>query len=370
MKPSNGTLVWNVGSSTIKGVLFVGTKQIFRWHADLTQKKLFFSHTKKPISVHDVAEVIRSIQDHLPTAVTVVHHIHRIVYAGPNLWKPVRVRSSVLHTIEKYRNRDPLHLPAALEVYRLVQSIWPKTDGWFVFDSGMYHSLPPMVREYALPRWVVDRYHIQRLGFHGISHWWAASSSARRLKAHLSSWNGVTVHLGSGSSITAWRQGQTIDTSMGFSPLSGPMMATRSGDLDPFVPMFLVREAGMTPRRVEALLTNESGFRGVTGSPDIRDALSALGHHQKDWPTPNRVHRADAELAVRMFTYEVAKYIGSYLALLPAASPIVFTGAIGQNKIIQRRILRWLHQPSKRLVQTVTADEEQAMVEILGDMIY
>jgi acetate kinase len=118
------------------------------------------------------------------------------------------------------------------------------------------------------------------------------------------------------------------------------------------------------------MINEESGFKGITGSPDMRDALSALGHYQLGWPKPQPVQAVDADLAMKMFTYEVAKYIGSYRAVLPAGSPVVFTGAIGENTRVQRQILTWLHSEHRPAVDTVHADEEQAMVAILDGMIY
>ena len=370
MSIERGTFVWNVGSSSVKGMLQVGVTVRFRWQADLQAQQLHFSDTKKIVRVGSLEQVVSAVAEHLPKDVVIGRVIHRIVYGGPTQWKPTKVNSAVLHTLRRYSDRDPLHLPAALSVYAQVHSTWPTAQNWFVFDSGIYQHIPPMVREYALPRWVVEKYHIRRLGFHGISHWWAAMSSAHSVKKSFQHWSGITVHLGSGSSVTAWKNGRPIDTSMGFSPLSVPMMATQVGDLDPLLPLFLVRQAGMTPKRVEHLLNEESGFRGMTGSPDMRDALSALGHHQVGWPKPQRVHKVDADIAMKMFTYEVAKYIGSYRSILPSGSSVIFTGAIGENRRVQRQILGWLHAEHRPDTRTVHADEERAMVAILDDVIY
>jgi acetate kinase len=156
---------------------------------------------------------------------------------------------------------------------------------------------------------------------------------------------------------------------MGFSPLGGPMMATRSGDLDPLLPLFLIRQAGMTPRRVEQLLEQQSGLFAMSGSADLRDSLSALGHHQHGWPPAKRVSRKQAQLSVDMLTYEVARYIGSYVAFVPHVDSIVFTGAIGQNAQIRKNILRWLHHRETWQTHVIPADEERAMVRMVESVV-
>ena len=361
-------LTWNVGSSSLKAALLRGDRVVQRWQADLHTKTLTSSSTKGHADIASHEEAVQIIFCQIAST-HIDQHLHRIVYGGPSLWKPAKISTSLLHTLPRFVNRDPLHLPHALRVLHLVERLWPKTDGYCVFDSGIYEHLPLVAREYALPRWVVEKYHIRRYGFHGISHWWAAQRIARQQKKKLSAWSGITVHLGSGSSITVWKHGRPIDTSMGFSPLGGPMMATRSGDLDPLLPLFFVRQAGMTPARVEQMLQTQSGIFAMTGSPDLRDALSALGHHQPEWPPAQRLKKDKARLGLDMLTYEVARYIGSYVALLERCDGIVFTGAIGKNPYVRKQIMKWLHHRAAWKQYVVPADEERAMVSLLESVV-
>lgn len=362
MKKNGLVVTWNVGSSSIKVSAWEGERCCW---TSLYELPPFSSKTKQKFQA-----AVRHAQKKIDRlALPIEAHLHRIVFGGPRAYRPLRVSTGSLHSLQQWRDRDPLHLPAALAVIHHVKTHWPKATGWLLYDAFPYEHLPPFAREYALPRWLVEKYHIHRVGYHGLSHWSAVQQTARKQKKNVSSWSGVTVHLGSGSSITAWDHGQAIDTSMGFSPLSGPMMGTRSGDLDPLIPTFLVRHAGMTPARVEKVLTEESGLRGLTGSADVRSLLRALGHGPANWPKTT-VTKKQATVYWRMLTYEVARYIGSYAELVSNVDAIVFTGGMGVNRFVQKSILGYLRERKKWQVFSWPADEERAMVKIHQSMLY
>lgn len=296
---------------------------------------------------------------------------HRIVQGGPTFWKPTRLTTSVMARLTRLTALAPLHLPANVRVVKLVSRHWPKVQQWGVFDTGLYHDLPDYVRLYSLPLNLANRYGIRKYGFHGISHAAAFAQACRRLRQKMKTTSGVTVHLGSGDSVTAWKQGRPIDTSMGFTPLEGLTMATRSGDLDPYIPLYLQSQLGWSAARVSHLLEQRSGLFGITGLRDVRDVLAAAGYPIAGWPRRawTALQRRHARLGVRMFVYDIQRYLASYLGLLAQPSVIVFTGAIGQNAWIRRQVLSGLPAARGIRIITVPTDEEGAIAETLRRVV-
>lgn len=256
---------------------------------------------------------------------------HRVVHGGKDLVAPCRIDAPVEDEIRRLVALAPLHNPRALEGIAAARAAFPRAAQVAVFDTGFYADLPPAARTYALPRDIAHEHGIRRFGFHGIAHE-AMNRRWRALHPDAGADAGViSLQLGAGSSVTATRGGRAVETSMGFSPLEGLVMATRCGDLDPGVVLYLQRALGMDADEVEALLTRRSGLLGLGGSADMRALLAS--------------DDADARLAVDVYCHRARKYIGAYLATLGGARAILFGGGVGENApAIRERILGGLER--------------------------
>lgn len=256
---------------------------------------------------------------------------HRIVHGGARLTAPCRIDAAVEAEIERLAPLAPLHNPRALEWICACRALFgAETVQVAVFDTAFYATLPEVAATYALPRALCARHGIRRYGFHGLAHE-AMWRRWRELRPDIRAGGRViSLQLGAGCSITAIRDGQVVDTSMGFSPLEGLVMATRSGDVDPGLLLFLQRVEGLTPERMERLLNEEAGLLGLSGvSEDMRALLDA--------------DDADARLAVDVYCYRARKYIGAYLAVLGGADAILFGGGVGEHAPeVRAQILTWL----------------------------
>lgn len=247
--------------------------------------------------------------------------VHRIVHGGPDIAAPVVVDASVMQALEAASIFAPLHNPASVATLRAVAERLSAAPSVIVADTFFHQTMPDYAREYALPRALAQLHHLRRYGFHGIAHAWMMERYAEIKGVAPAAVNLITLQLGAGCSAAAIRAGRSIDTSMGLTPLEGLMMATRSGDLDPAIVVFLAEHEGVTAARVEEILNHESGLRGVSSvSGDLREVEAAA-------KSGNR----DAALALRMFCYRARKYIGAYLAALGGADAIVFGGGIGEH---------------------------------------
>lgn len=244
---------------------------------------------------------------------------HRVVHGGSRFAQAALIDDAVVEAIQGVSELAPLHNDRAL---RVIEAARRRLTVPMVaaFDTAFFASLPPVAATYALPRQVREEHGIRRFGFHGLAHRYMVEEYLAK-KPHATRRRLITLQLGSGSSATASVNGRPVDTSMGFTPLEGLIMGTRSGDIDPSIPLFLTKQAGLSPDEVESLLNNESGLLGVSGrSADVRDLLHA-----------EQEGNADAELAIDMFCRSVRKYIGSYLAIMGGADALIFGGGIGEN---------------------------------------
>ncbi len=258
---------------------------------------------------------------------------HRVVHGGEAFSHSVLINEEVVATIQKNIPLAPLHNPANLAGILAINR-WYKEQGLVpppqvaVFDTAFHQTLPEVAYRYALPEELYQKYRIRRYGFHGTSHRFTSQRARELLRlAGRSDRRLITLHLGAGCSVSAVFEGRSVDTSMGFTPLEGLVMATRSGDLDPAVVLYLQREIGLSWETVDRLLNYESGWKGLSGlSSDMRTLLSAReeGH-------------PGARLAVDIFTYRVRKYIGGYAAVLGGLDALVFTGGIGENSPTLRK---------------------------------
>jgi acetate kinase len=245
---------------------------------------------------------------------------HRVVHGGEVFREPVLIDEKVMETIRELIPLAPLHNPANLLGIEAARQVFPGVPQVAVFDTAFHQSMPPHAFIYALPYSFYALHRVRRYGFHGTSHLWVAKRAAAHLEKPLTSLNLITLHLGNGASASAIRQGASVDTSMGMTPLEGLVMGTRSGDLDPAVPFYLRRATKMPEGDLEALLNKGSGLKGLCGANDMREILQ-------------RANRGEglAQLALELYCYRIKKYLGAYFAVLGRVDAVVFTGGIGEN---------------------------------------
>jgi acetate kinase len=245
---------------------------------------------------------------------------HRVVHGGEAFREPVLIDGKVIETIRDLIPLAPLHNPANLLGIEATRKVFPDVAQVAVFDTAFHQSMPSYAFTYALPYSFYALHGVRRYGFHGTSHLWVAKRAAAHLKKPLASLNLITFHLGNGASAAAIREGLSVDTSMGMTPLEGFVMGTRCGDLDPAIPFYLRRATGLSERDLEALLNKGSGLKGICGVNDMREILQMANRGE---PL--------AQLALELYCYRIKKYIGAYLAVLGRVDAVVFTGGIGEN---------------------------------------
>ncbi|MFR6064751.1 MAG: acetate/propionate family kinase [Eubacterium sp.] len=247
---------------------------------------------------------------------------HRVVQGGEKYTKSVLFDSTVAKDIEDLAPLAPLHNPANLQGYKAcVELFGKKIPQVAVFDTAFHSTMPPMAYMYALPYEYFEKYGIRRYGFHGTSHKYVSQRCADLMGVDIERIKMITCHLGNGSSIAAIKFGKVFDTSMGFTPLDGFMMGTRSGGIDPSVVTYLQQKLDLSPQEIEDILNKQSGVSAISGGySDDRDIMAKQNDGDER-----------AILAHEMQAYQIAKYIGSYVAAMNGVDAIVFTGGIGEN---------------------------------------
>lgn len=250
---------------------------------------------------------------------------HRVVHGGEDFHRPTLITAEVLKAIEKNVALAPLHNPANLDGIRVAGELFPGVRQIAVFDTAFHQSIPPKAYHYALPSRLYEQEKIRRYGFHGTSHQYVAEECAKQMKKSPAELNLITVHLGNGCSMCAVEKGRSIDTSLGFTPLEGLVMGTRSGDVDPAIHLFLARNCGMDLESIDDMLNKQSGLKGLCGMNDMRDIHEQIAAGNKR-----------ALLALEVQTYRNRKYIGAFMAVLGRVDAIVFTAGIGENDSIVR----------------------------------
>lgn len=251
---------------------------------------------------------------------------HRVVHGGEYFREATFINEDVIDKIEALIPLAPLHNRANLEGIRISMHKAPKAAQVAVFDTAFHETMPKEAFMYALKRSMYDKHKIRRYGFHGSSHAYVLGEAAKFLGKDPSELNLITLHLGNGSSACAIEKGKSIDTSMGFTPLEGLVMGTRSGDIDPAIVLYMQRVLGLGIDKVDRILNEESGLAGICGIKDVRTILE-----QED---------EASTLAIAMMVRRIKKYIGAYMALLGDTDAIVFTGGIGENSaVIRRKVL-------------------------------
>lgn len=335
-------LVLNAGSSTLKYQLFNVDGEnydvIAKGNAERIGRSASFvgikyaDGSKKEVSVdlpdHDAAfkEVMKLLMDGVISDLNEIHAIgHRIVQGGSVFKNSVLVNDEVIEQIAELGTLAPLHNPAAVLVIRAVKKQLPDIPQVTVFDTAFHQTMPVEAYTYALPEEQRTKYKIRRYGAHGTSHKFVAEEAAKIIGKNTRI---ITCHIGSGASITAVKNGQCIDTSMGMTPLAGIVMDTRCGDIDPYIPLYMMKTQNLTPDQVNEIMNKQSGKFGLTGYSDSRDFEAAY----------NRGEEAVLD-AMKCYIYSIAKYIGAYSVALGGVDAIVFTAGVGENSALVRKLV-------------------------------
>lgn len=335
-------LVINAGSSSLKFGLFNANSMqlcceglaealnspsasISITHFEETQ-----TTSKEQIDSANHADAINRIIDQLDPRYGLSSHLsgigHRVVHGGETFQASSVIDTQVVDQIRTCIPLAPLHNPANLQGIELMQQKFPDTHQVAVFDTAFHQSMPQHAYLYALPYELYRAHGVRRYGFHGSSHRFVSQRSARLVNKPMSQLNIISAHLGNGASICAVKEGNSVDTSMGLTPLEGLVMGTRSGDIDPGIFDFLIAK-GYTAAEISRILNKQSGLLGISeSSNDMRtlEANAAEGHSQ-------------SELAIEVFCFRLAKYIAAMMVSLNTLDALVFTGGIGENSASVRQ---------------------------------
>ncbi|MDR1442029.1 MAG: acetate kinase [Bifidobacteriaceae bacterium] len=339
---SETVLVINAGSSSIKYQLVdVDTREalasgiverIGEAVSPLTHKAAGQKHTiEAPVPDHTTGlrGVLKMFDSYGPdlAEVGLVGVGHRVVQGADVYTAATIITPQVIAAIEDLSPLAPLHNPANLQGIRAAMDAFPALPQVAVFDTAFHATLPPAAYTYAIPPEVASELKIRRYGFHGTSHQYVSRETARAMGQPAGEVNIITIHIGSGCSMAAVRGGQSVETSMGLTPLEGLVMGSRCGDIDPAIVFHLVREGGYSVDQVDTMLNKKSGLLGMCGSLDVRDIHKAISEGD-----------GSAELALEVFTHRLRHYIGAYCAQLGRVDAIAFTAGIGENDPITRAL--------------------------------
>ena len=270
-----------------------------------------------------ILEVLQSDKSTRPDVVS-----HRIVHGGTRFKEPEIVDDQIVIELEAIQHLAPIHNPPAITMLKICREQLPDLAQVCVFDTAFHASIPEYASSYALPRELTEQMGIRKYGFHGISHEYVATEAARLIGKPLDQLNAVSCHLGSGgASLCAIRDGQSVDNTMGLTPLQGLVMSTRSGDIDPGLVLRLIHQADGDFNKTEKLLNKNSGILGMTqASADLRDLLG------------DGARQDEPDLALRVSTWRLRKYLGAFLTVVGNADTIIFTDTLGETVPIVREM--------------------------------
>jgi acetate kinase len=247
---------------------------------------------------------------------------HRIVHGGEKFSEAALITKGVKEVIKDCSEIAPLHNPPNYMGIKACEEILPQVPQVAVFDTAFHQTMKKVAYIYGLPYELYERYHIRKYGFHGTSHEYVSLRAGEFLKADIKKLKLVTCHLGNGASVTAVKFGQSVDTSMGLTPLEGLVMGTRTGDMDPAVVTFIMRKEHLGADEMDDLLNKKSGLKGLSGvSNDLREIMAVAAHGNR------------AQLAIDIFCNRITKYIGAYAATMGGLDGVIFTGGIGENAV-------------------------------------
>jgi len=376
-------LVLNCGSSSLKFSLFddllnevikgiferIGSRnsfcdfkkerieQIFDTHKDALIF-LFNKFTKVGINIDDI-KIIG----------------HRVAHGGNNN-DSILVDYKVIEGMKAVNNLAPLHNPIQMSVVEACMELFPNIKNSLSFDTAFHHTIPDFAYTYAIPIELSEKYSIKKYGFHGLSHEFVLNEYANKTGKSIDELNLIICHLGSGASICAIKNGKSIDTSMGFTPLEGLVMGTRSGDIDPSIPIFLARNEGMDLDEIENMLNKRSGLMGLTGmqNVDMREVLYLADYPVSDFDGSYLNEKFTFEdlvllkkrckLAIDVFVYRIKKYIGSYYFILGKVDAIIFTAGIGErSEVIRDLIIKDLPIGDTKVEVIATNEEKMIAIE-------
>ncbi len=335
-------LVLNSGSSSLKYQLFDVDGENYTVIAKGLAERIGIDGSKVNIKFADGTkkEVVAPLPTHkealkevfdllLDGAISDLNEIsavgHRIVHGGEIFRESVLLNETSINAIEDLSALAPLHNPAAVLGIRAVQELLPTVAQTAVFDTAFHQTMPKEAFLYGLPLEQYTKHQIRRYGMHGTSHRYIAQETAKIIGENAKI---ISCHLGNGASITAIKDGKCMDTSMGFTPLAGIIMGTRSGDIDPYIPLHIMKEQNMSVEEVNKLLNKQSGMLGLTGFSDMRDVEDAYLKGEKN-----------AVVGMQTYVYNIVKFIGAYIAALGGVDAIVFTAGIGENSPIIRKLV-------------------------------
>lgn len=251
---------------------------------------------------------------------------HRVVHGGASFSDTIIINEQVKSKIKELFSLAPLHNPPNLKGIEVAEEIFPKAQQVAVFDTAFHQTIPSRANRYAIPNDFFEKEHIQVYGFHGTSHKYVSEKANALLGKKTSKL--VTVHLGNGCSMTAVMDGQSVDHTLGFGPVNGLIMGTRSGDIDQSVIFYMIEQLGYSAKEVSDLLHHKSGMLGLTGYSDLRDIEDQAEKGNRE-----------CQLALEMNAYRIKKYIGAYAAVMNGLDAIVFTAGIGENSNVIRKMV-------------------------------
>ncbi len=340
-------LVINCGSSSLKYQVLDMTNEVLMAKglverigmdgATITHEKIGQDKYKltTPMQSHKeaIALVLQAVTDPDHGVVKDMSEIgavgHRVVHAGEKYASSVLITPDVIKALEECVELAPLHNPPNLLGIAACQELMPNTPMVGVFDTAFHQTMPPESYIYAIPYEFYEKYGIRRYGFHGTSHKYVAERAADILNVNLDDLKLITCHLGNGASVSAIKRGKCIDTSMGFTPLEGLVMGTRSGDIDPAIVTYMREKENLRQGEANNILNKKSGVLGISGvSSDFRDIEEAAAEGNER-----------AQLALKVFAHKVRFYIGAYIAEMNGVDAIVFTAGLGENGISMRDVI-------------------------------
>ncbi|WP_298320536.1 acetate/propionate family kinase [uncultured Aquimarina sp.] len=336
-------LVLNSGSSSIKFQLFSmpseevlcsGLIERIGLEDAKVNYKTINKDIKNIIRIADHKEGLELVAEYLLDpkigVIESVHDIdivgHRVVHGGSAFAETVEINETVKQEIEKLSALAPLHNPANLQGILVSEEIFHEAKQVAVFDTAFHQTIPAQSYKYAIPKTFLEDHNIRVYGFHGTSHKYVSEKAIEFLGEQSSKI--ITIHLGNGCSMTAIKNGKSVDHSLGFAPMNGLIMGTRSGDIDPAVIFYMIKSLGYSPDQVNSLLQKESGMLGLTGYSDLRDIESNAEKGD-----------VNCQKALEMNAYRIKKFIGSYAAVMNGLDAIVFTAGIGENSDVMRKLV-------------------------------
>jgi acetate kinase len=336
--------VINCGSSSLKYQLIDMTKETVMAKGLVERIGMDGSILKHSPADKDTLEFTPAIPDHKVAIQLVIDALidenhgvikkmseinavgHRVVHGGERFTDSMLITSDVIAGIEACCEIAPLHNPPNLHGIHACMELMPEVPQVAVFDTAFHQTMPTTAFLYGLPYEMYVKYGLRRYGFHGTSHRYVAQKAAEMMGEHMSDLRIITCHLGNGASLTAIKYGKSVDTSMGYTPLEGLIMGTRSGEIDPAIIPFLMEKENMDAQQIDNLLNRQSGILGISGvSSDFRDLEAAANDGDER-----------SQLAIDIFAYKVRKYIGGYVAAMGGVDAIVFTAGLGENSPFMR----------------------------------